>query len=706
MTRTAERAHGRRCAVALGVVLALASAGIHPVSAATLRVIDRDGAGEGFNDPTPVLPVGGNGGTTLGEQRLNAFQYAADIWGGLLRSDVEIRIGATFDPLICDSMRAVLGQAGPDSGFRNFIGAPLADVMYSGALADMFAGMDLDPGQDDITATFNSAFGTTCPFPGSWYLGLDGAASGGQTDLVTVVLHELGHGLGFSTTVDVQTGRRAFGVDDAFMLHLEDNLTGELFPDLTDAQRREAIIATGLLRWDGPNVSGAASSLFSGADSRGHVNMYAPDPVVVGSSVVHFDTSVSPGQLMAPFLTVPTHDIGLTLPVFEDMGWQRTAAPACAGDCNGDGEVTIEELVDAVRIALAEIPISACAAADTNQDGEVSINEVVSGVNAGLDGCSVSAASSTATTGVRGDVGVAVASAAAAATSAASDSAHALAAAPTCIGDCDGNGEVTIDELVRAVRIPLGELPVSECPAIDANGDGEVSINELIAAVGNALSGCAPPGSTATPTGTPVPESTPTPDTTPPTATATPATACPFDFFDDTADPNSPVCDFQGRWNPDCGDAMLEAAFAASTPDVAPTPGVTPTPAAPIVVIGLVASLNPDMSRLTFIAGVATSARSADIFGWFTNIDDNGNITDLTPLAGTIDLGADGGSLTISPATSPFLIDGCDFVQYAGDFTVLIPPAQGAAAARSSAVAPAAARRALAALLAQRANAR
>ena len=376
MTRTAERAHGRRCAVALGVVLALASAGIHPVSAATLRVIDRDGAGEGFNDPTPVLPVGGNGGTTLGEQRLNAFQYAADIWGGLLRSDVEIRIGATFDPLDCDSMMAVLGQAGPDSGFRNFTGAPLADVMYSGALADMLAGMDLDPGQDDITATFNSAFGTTCPFPGSWYLGLDGAASGDQTDLVTVVLHELGHGLGFSTTVDVQTGRRAFGVDDAFMLHLEDNLTGELFPDLTDAQRREAIIATGLLRWAGPNVSAASGSLFSGADSRGHVNMYAPDPVVVGSSVVHFDTSVSPGQLMAPFLTVPIHDVGLTLPVFEDMGWQRDGGAACAGDCNGDGEVSIEELVDAVRIALDEIPISACAAADSNQDGEVSINEV------------------------------------------------------------------------------------------------------------------------------------------------------------------------------------------------------------------------------------------------------------------------------------------------------------------------------------------
>ena len=46
--------------------------------------------GEGFNDPTPVEPVGQNPGVTLGEQRLIVFQFAADLWGSLLESDVEI----------------------------------------------------------------------------------------------------------------------------------------------------------------------------------------------------------------------------------------------------------------------------------------------------------------------------------------------------------------------------------------------------------------------------------------------------------------------------------------------------------------------------------------------------------------------------------------------------------------------------------------
>ena len=44
------------------------------VEAAVIRVINNDNPGEGFNDPTPVAPVGGNTGTTLGQQRLIAFQ--------------------------------------------------------------------------------------------------------------------------------------------------------------------------------------------------------------------------------------------------------------------------------------------------------------------------------------------------------------------------------------------------------------------------------------------------------------------------------------------------------------------------------------------------------------------------------------------------------------------------------------------------------
>jgi YVTN family beta-propeller protein len=70
------------------------------------------------------------------------------------------------------------------------------------------------------------------------------------------------------------------------------------------------------------------------------------------------------------------------------------------------------------------------------------------------------------------------------------------AAAPTptpgaaCVGDCSGDGQVLVNELITGVNIALGNQPVSTCPAFDADHSGMVEINELIAAVNNALTGC------------------------------------------------------------------------------------------------------------------------------------------------------------------------------------------------------------------------
>ena len=63
-------------------------------------------------------------------------------------------------------------------------------------------------------------------------------------------------------------------------------------------------------------------------------------------------------------------------------------------------------------------------------------------------------------------------------------------AAPTCVGNCNGDGAVTVDELLTAVNIALGTSPVEQCPAFDANADGAVTVNEILAGVNNALNGC------------------------------------------------------------------------------------------------------------------------------------------------------------------------------------------------------------------------
>ena len=58
------------------------------------------------------------------------------------------------------------------------------------------------------------------------------------------------------------------------------------------------------------------------------------------------------------------------------------------------------------------------------------------------------------------------------------------------IGDCNDDGQVTVNELIRAVNIALGTASVSDCEAADASGDGEVVITEIIAGVNNALNEC------------------------------------------------------------------------------------------------------------------------------------------------------------------------------------------------------------------------
>jgi hypothetical protein len=355
--------------------------------AATIRLINHDGPNEGFNDPAPAAPVGGNDGLTIGDQRLIAFQRALAIWAGQLDSAVEIRVGAAFDQLDCNASAVTLGMAGPTAVRSDFPGAPLPGTLYPLALADHLAGVDLDPGEDDIDATFNSVFGTSCQFPGGWYYGLDGAPPADDSDLVTVVLHELGHGLGFLSLVNVHNGARHEGMDDVFMSFLIDDRSGKRFTEMSNGERVAAIVATGHLRWDGDEVADGSSRLGSGSDESGRVEMYAPPQAFDGSSVSHWSDELFPNELMEPYFTQSIRDIGLAAEALADMGWAPIIFPGCQGDCDESGAVSINELISAVRVSLGVAPVGSCPAADPDDSGAVAVNELVGAVVRALNGC-------------------------------------------------------------------------------------------------------------------------------------------------------------------------------------------------------------------------------------------------------------------------------------------------------------------------------
>src|SRR5262249_13687819 len=91
--------------------------------------------GVGFDDATPAVPIGGNNGTTVGDQRKVVLQAAAAVWGAALTSGQTITISASFTALPCSATSGTLGSAGPTARFANF-GFGAANRWYPVALAE------------------------------------------------------------------------------------------------------------------------------------------------------------------------------------------------------------------------------------------------------------------------------------------------------------------------------------------------------------------------------------------------------------------------------------------------------------------------------------------------------------------------------------------------------------------------------------------
>jgi PA domain/Thrombospondin type 3 repeat len=245
---------------------------------AKITIVNGNAAGVGFNDPTPAAPVGGNTGTTVGAQRLIAFQHAADVWGSLLDSAVEIHIQATFSALSCDATSAVLGSAGPAQEVSDFTGARVSGTLYPSALANKQAGTR-DPriGATDIRANFNMNLGTANCLPANpWYYGLDNN-HGSAVDLVHVLLHEFGHGLGFLTLVDLNSGLESMGVPDIFERSILDTTSGKMWPDLSPADRAASVLNTRHVVWNG--ARGRAAALTTLAPGTPLMTVNAPSGI-------------------------------------------------------------------------------------------------------------------------------------------------------------------------------------------------------------------------------------------------------------------------------------------------------------------------------------------------------------------------------------------------------------------------------------------
>jgi hypothetical protein len=271
------------------------------------------------------------GGTDLTEQLCYAFpesakaafNAAANIWGNLIKSDVPITIKACWASL---SSSSTLGYAGGASLHRNFSGAPKSGVWYEGALANALAKTDLDPANPDMHITYNKNF--------SWYYGTDGATPASQYDLMTVVLHEIAHGLNLSGSMDYgffYSGQGSWGY----------KIT-PLQPHIYDTFVRDGA-GSSLLSYVNPSLS-LGNALRSGniwfhgpkameANGGQPVRLYAPGTWNSGSSYAHLDYNTFKGgsnRLMVYAVSSgdAVHDPGpIVKGLMLDMGWPPSVPP-------------------------------------------------------------------------------------------------------------------------------------------------------------------------------------------------------------------------------------------------------------------------------------------------------------------------------------------------------------------------------------------
>src|SRR5262249_19743169 len=153
-----------------------------------------------------------------------------------------------------------------DFGHPGFFPGPeFSATWYHVALADKRAGGELIPGQSHIRARFNSSIGVVagCLTGSDWYYGLDNNHSASQFDLVTVLLHEFAHGLGFSQFASLSTGAEILGMTDIYGRQILDNSTGKTWDIMTNAERVTSAINPRNVACTGSSVNNAVPGVLN-----------------------------------------------------------------------------------------------------------------------------------------------------------------------------------------------------------------------------------------------------------------------------------------------------------------------------------------------------------------------------------------------------------------------------------------------------------
>lgn len=258
------------------------------------------------------------------QEAIDAFEFSAQIWSNYISSNVPIRVVANWVALEGN----VLGSAGPTLIVQ--INEGEANTWYPIALASAISGVDIVQQSQgstnqvdyDIIVNINSSFP-------NWYFGTDANPPLGTIDLVTVMLHELGHGLGFTGTAQANND------NDTGSLGLGSPPRPIIYDRLVEDGFGESILSEGF----GPStelynfLTGRRQGVFFGGDQAIFTNegslpqLFSPFEWQRGSSFSHLDQLIytnTVNALMRPRIdnAFAIHDVGpIVCGIFADTGW-------------------------------------------------------------------------------------------------------------------------------------------------------------------------------------------------------------------------------------------------------------------------------------------------------------------------------------------------------------------------------------------------
>jgi hypothetical protein len=292
---------------------ALFAAVFSPAQAGQINVDFFANPGTGFDDQTPVAPVAGNNGTTLGAQRVNVFLKAAQIWTQTLNPEQDIFVAAQFTSLGPN----VLGSAGTNFIWSNFPGAEFPNTWYFDTLADHLAKTDLSPPTYDIIANFSSDF--------AFYLGFDNNDPPNTADLLVVVLHEMGHGLNFANAVNETDGSipapagATVPFSDVYSQYTIDVTKNKTWGAMTAAERAVSAVNARKVSWNGL-----------------HVKESVPDVLQKGEPAVRVNKPAALGSLMigTAAFGAPLTAAGVTGDVIVGLDAANDAGPSTTDGCS------------------------------------------------------------------------------------------------------------------------------------------------------------------------------------------------------------------------------------------------------------------------------------------------------------------------------------------------------------------------------------